>query len=240
MSKDEETLAFFTTVPCPCPYLKDRIESKLAVDISGPGAQLWSDVLSRAGFRRSHTICYLPACPDCKSCVSVRIRTAGFAPSKKQRKVLRLNADKQVSFLPNIADTEQYALFRAYLNARHADGEMSAMSFDEYRAMIEDGPVQSRLLEIRENGALKGVMLIDDLDDGLSAVYSFFDPSEADKSLGTFMILRLVEEAARNGRPYVYLGYWIPQVSNMAYKKRFRPLEYFVDGKWTESVPDQM
>ena len=236
----DSSLTFFATVPSPCPYVPGRTESKLAVDISGSSAQGWSNFLSRTGFRRSHTVCYLPACPDCNACVSVRIRAADFAPTKKQRKTERLNRGLKVSFLPNIADTEQYALFRKYLDARHAGGEMSRMTFEDYRTMIEDSPVRSGLLEMREEGVLKGVMLTDDLDDGTSAVYSFFDPDDAGRSPGTFMIMKLVEETRRRGLPYVYLGYWISCVSNMAYKSKFAALEYFVKGEWTESVPDQV
>lgn len=230
--------SFYSTMPAPCPYIAGREEAKLAVDISGAFAQSWNNTLSRAGFRRSHGVCYIPACPDCDECVSVRIPVADFQPSKKMRKVLRLNQGASIAFTPNVATTEQYGLFSDYLNSRHAESDMTEMYFEEYRAMIEDACVDSAVMEVRENASLQAAMLIDVLDDGLSAAYSFFNPEQSGRSLGTFMILKLTEEARKIGLPYVYLGYWIKSVSNMAYKARFQPLEYFVDGAWTRSFPD--
>lgn len=236
--KENGLKSFYSTMIAPCPYVAGRGESKLAVDISGACSQSWNNVLSRAGFRRSHGVCYIPACPDCDECVSVRIPVADFLPSKKMRKVLRLNQDATVAFTPNIATTEQYALFSDYLESRHAKSDMTEMYFEEFRAMIEDSCVDSAMMEVRENAVLQAAMLVDVLDDGLSAVYSFFNPEQGRRSRGTFMILKLIEEARKIGLPYVYLGYWIKSVSNMAYKAKFQPLEYFVDGKWTRSFPD--
>lgn len=236
--KENGLKSFYSTMIAPCPYIAGRGESKLAVDISGAFAQSWNNMLSRAGFRRSHGVCYIPACPDCDECVSVRIPVADFQPSKKMRKVLRLNQGASISFTPNVATTEQYGLFSDYLNSRHAESDMTEMYFEEYRAMIEESGVDSAVMEVRENASLQAAMLIDVLDDGLSAVYSFFNPGQSGRSLGTFMILKLVEEARKIGLPYVYLGYWIKSVSNMAYKAKFQPLEYFVNGAWTRSFPD--
>ena len=234
--------AFYTTVPVFCPYLPDRTERKLATDVSGADGQRWANVLSRAGFRRSHSVCYIPVCEGCRSCVSVRIVANGFRLSKKMKKVLRLNEDLSFSVLPNVADSEQYALFRRYLAARHADSEMNAMYFEEFRAMIEDSPVETVLAEARnaQTGELKGVMLTDVLDDGLSAVYSFFDTQTPSKSLGRYLILKLVEETVRRGLPYVYLGYFIPECPNMAYKSAYRPLEYCCGGKWSPHYSPMM
>lgn len=231
--------AFYTTVSVPCPYLPDRTERKLAAEISGTDAQRWANVLSRAGFRRSHSVCYIPVCEECQACRSVRIDVKGFHLNKKMKKVLRLNAELSFSILPNVADSEQYALFRNYLSARHQDSEMNSMYFEEFRAMIEDSPVETVLGQARDTqtGALKGVMLTDVLDDGLSAVYSFFDSSEPFKSLGRYLILKLVEEAEKRGLPYVYLGYFISECPNMAYKAEYRPLECCFGGKWREFIP---
>ena len=141
-----------------------------------------------------------------------------------------------MSVVPNIATAEQYALFKAYLSARHADGEMEKMTFEEYRAMIEDSPIETVLAELREQDRLIAVMLVDVLDDGLSAVYSFFDPEMNKRSLGTFMILELIRLTKERELPYVYLGYLIRGLSNMAYKERFKPLEYYVDGEWKNNA----
>lgn len=236
--KENGLKSFYSTMVAPCPYVAGREESKLAVDISGAGAQDWNNVLSRAGFRRSHGVCYIPACPDCDECVSVRIPVADFQPSKKMRKVLRLNKSAEIFFVPNVATVEQFDLFSAYLLSRHAESDMTEMYYEEYRAMIEDACIDSAIMEVRESAKLQAAMLVDVLDDGLSAVYSFFNPEQSRRSLGTFMILKLIEEARKIGLPYVYLGYWIKSVSNMAYKAKFQPLEYFVGGVWTRSFPD--
>lgn len=230
---------FYATKPLPCDYLPDLTESKTAVDLNGAQAQQWANALSRAGFRRSHHICYIPSCPECKACVSVRVCVNRFVPDKKMKKVQRQNAALTVRFLPNVATDEQYELFKKYLSCRHAGSEMENMFYEEYRAMIEDSPVETGLLEVRAEGSgLLGVMLIDVLDDGFSAVYSFFDPQYHASSLGTFMILRLIQHAREQQKPYVYLGYLIKQLSNMRYKERFRPLEYCRNGEWLSSFPD--
>ena len=226
--------SFYSTVEMPCPYLPDKSERKLAADISGTDGQRWANVLSRAGFRRSHGVCYTPVCEGCHACLSVRIVLSGFVLNKKMKQNLRRNGNVSVSVLPNVADAEQYDLFRSYLSARHAGSEMNGMFFEEYRAMVEDSPVETVLLEARDTleGVLKGVMLVDVLDDGLSAVYSFFDTQSPSDGLGRYLILKLAEEARRRGLPYVYLGYFIRECGNMAYKSAYRPLEYYSGGKW--------
>lgn len=230
--------SFYTTKPAPCDYLPAETESKTAVDLNGANAQAWANALSRAGFRRSHNVCYIPSCPECRACVSVRIRAADFRPSKKMNKTLRQNKTVDVRVMPNIASVEHYALFKSYLARRHAGGAMESMNFEDYRAMIEDCPVDCCLLEACDGAQTAGVMLVDVLDDGLSAVYSFFDPARARDSMGTFLILKLVELAVKMQKPYVYLGYMIKKLSNMRYKERFAPLEYCRGGVWSESLPD--
>ncbi len=237
MDFDKHSLkAFYLTRPEPCDYFPDRSEAKTIADLNGAQAQAWANVLSRAGFRRSHNICYVPSCPACRACVSVRVRASEFVFSKTMKKVIRKNRGTHLSVLPNIATTEQYGLFKKYLSARHAGGEMEKMTFEEYRAMIEDSPVETVLVELGEQGRLIAVMLVDVLDDGLSAVYSFFDPEMSKRSLGTFMILELIRLTKERGLPYVYLGYLIRGLSNMTYKERFAPLEYYIDGEWEKDV----
>lgn len=230
---------FSTTILLPCPYIKGRLERKLFTKLPEKETVLWASVLSRAGFRRSQNICYLPVCPDCADCVSVRVDALHFNPDKKQKKIMRLNDDLRILFIPNIATKEQYDLFCRYLKSRHKDSEMNEMKQEAYRSMIEDTPINSVLMEVRtkQENELKGVMLLDETDDGFSAVYSFFDPLVEKRSLGTFMIISLIERLKRLNRPYAYLGYQIKACSNMDYKKRFRPLERFEKGRWV-SVTD--
>lgn len=222
---------FFGTRLLPCPYLEGRTERKVVTELAGPDAEEAYERLSRAGFRRSYELAYRPACPGCDACVPVRIVVREFEAARSQRRVLRENADVTAADLEAVATAEQYRLFSLYQRTRHGGGEMSAMSFEEYRAMIERSPVTSRAVEFRNpDGALAGVMLMDRLRDALSAVYSFFDPGG--RSMGTFMILWMVRRAHELGLSFVYLGYWIEGLEKMAYKARFRPLEALRDDGW--------
>jgi len=224
---------FFATASTPCPYLPGRAERKLVVELAGRAAGPVYDELSRAGFRRSHRFAYRPACRACAACVPVRIAADEFRHSRSTRRVQNANAGLAVGVIAPRATPEQFALFGAYQRSRHAGGDMATMTYGEYRAMIEDSAVRTVLVEFREpDGTLVAVSLIDRLDDGLSAVYSFFDPARSRASLGTWCILWLVEECRRRELPYVYLGYWIADSPKMAYKARFPALERLVDGVW--------
>ena len=224
---------FMVTSELPCPYLPGRFERKLVTELTGAGAQDQYELLSRAGFRRSHSIAYRPACTGCSACIPVRIVVADFQWSDSLSRIRRRNADLTLSITVPRATREQYGLFGQYLDHRHGDGEMAGMDFRDYRAMVEDTAVDSRMLELRDRGdALIAACLTDWSSDGLSAVYSFFAPDEARRSLGTEMILRLVDVARNDQLPYVYLGYWIPNSRKMSYKARFRPLEAFGPQGW--------
>ena len=225
------SLYFFGTRPLPCPYLEGRTERKVVTELTGPNAEEAYERLSRAGFRRSYELAYRPACPGCNACVPVRIVVPEFEATRSQRRVLRDNPGLTADDLEAIATVEQYRLFSLYQRTRHGGGDMSAMSLEDYRAMIEHSPVTSRTVEFRDgNGALAAVMLMDRLRDALSAVYSFFDPGG--RSLGTFMILWMIRRARELGLPFVYLGYWIEGLEKMAYKARFRPLEALQENGW--------
>jgi len=225
---------FYTTTPLPCPYLAGRTERKIVTELTGADSEALHDRLSRAGFRRSHNIAYSPVCPGCRACIPIRVAAAEFVPSRTQRKVLARNADLLVRPVPARATAEQFALFQAYQQGRHAGGDMAAMGFYDYRAMVEDTPITTGLVEFREaDGRLLGACLTDWLSDGLSAVYSFYDPEEERRSLGAFAIMWLVAEANRLGLPYVYLGYWVPESRKMAYKAGFRPAEVLRHGAWS-------
>lgn len=229
---------FFGTRSLPCPYIEGQTERKVVTDLTGHNAEELYERLSRAGFRRSHNLAYRPACPTCNACIPVRIAAGEFAMTKSFRRVMSANADLTADDTDAIATVEQYRLFSAYQRARHEGGDMSGMAFNDYRAMVEDTPVTSRTVEFRDrDGTLVAVMLMDRMEDSLSAVYSFFDGSMARRSLGTFMILWMVEQARTLGLPYVYLGYWIEGSDKMAYKARFQPLETLGDDGWTVRQP---
>jgi len=229
---------FYVTATQPCPYLEGKLERKLFAGLQGDHADALNNALSKQGFRRSQNVLYRPSCTDCNACMSARIRVADFKPSRTQKRVLKKNAHLLRDASAAWATEQQYDLFTRYLNARHADGGMADMDMFEFSAMVEETPVRSRIVEytephdIYERAALRAVCLTDILDDGLSLVYSFFDPDMHKNSLGTYMILDHIEIAREAGLPYVYLGYWVQGSPKMDYKSRFDALEIFAKGEW--------
>jgi leucyl-tRNA---protein transferase len=224
---------FYTTAPLPCPYVAGRTERKVVTEITGPSTEAMHDRLSRAGFRRSHNIAYAPVCPACQSCIPIRIPVANFQPDAALRRIARKNAQVEGFVVAPRATAEQFQLFQRYQQARHGDGDMATMSFYDYRAMVEDTPVETFLTEFRDpDTRLISACLTDRLGDGLSAVYSFYAPTLEKRSLGTHAILWLIERARQLDLPYVYLGYWVPESRKMAYKSRFRPSEVLMSGTW--------
>ncbi len=231
------TPQFYVTAPQPCPYLEGRMERKLFTALQGEHAAKLNDALSHQGFRRSQNVLYRPSCADCAACMSARIRVADFRPRRSHRRTLRRNRHLRRRALSPWASEAQYALFRRYLESRHADGGMADMDIFEFAAMIEETPVRSRVIEYSDpeaGSALVAVCLTDVLEDGLSMVYSFFDPERAASSLGTYVILDHVEIAREAGLPHVYLGYWVPGSPKMHYKARFPALEIYHNGAWEE------
>ena len=232
--------SFFITSPLPCPYLENKVERRMVTDLHGRDATSLHDTLSKVGFRRSHGLVYAPICKDCSACLAVRTVVQEFTPSVSQRRVLRINDNVTVSETEATATTEQFKLFSKYQNNRHAGGDMATMDFFDFRALIEETPVDTFLQEFRTgNGDLIGTCLIDTMSDGLSAVYSFFDPEIRRRSLGTFMILKLLETADARELAYVYLGYWINGSRKMVYKDKFRPLEYYDGNRWRFLQPSR-
>jgi arginine-tRNA-protein transferase len=229
---------FYVTAPQPCPYLPGKVERKLFTALQGDGACHLNDVLSHQGFRRSQNVLYRPSCAGCSACLSARIVVSGFTPSRSQRRVMRRNAGLERVARSPWATEAQYHLFRRYLDARHATGGMADMDMSEFAAMIEESPVKSRVIEYyrpRQGNLprqLAAVCLTDALSDGLSMVYSFFEPGLQRDSLGSYIILDHVALAMESKLPYVYLGYWVPGSAKMDYKSRFRPLEIFAEGRW--------
>jgi arginyl-tRNA--protein-N-Asp/Glu arginylyltransferase len=224
---------FYTTAPLPCPYLAGRTERKIVTELSGTEAEALHDRLSRAGFRRSHNIAYSPVCPGCQSCIPIRILANAFEPDRTQRRIFRLNEALVAHEAPARATAEQFSLFQRYQHARHGEGDMAAMGFYDYRAMVEDTPITTGVVEFRDDqDKLVAACLTDWLSDGLSAVYSFFEPSLGKRSLGTYAILWLVARARALELPYVYLGYWVPESRKMSYKSTFHPSEVLSGGMW--------
>ena len=229
------TPQFYVTAPQPCPYLEGRMERKLFTALQGDDAQDLNDTLSRQGFRRSQNVIYRPSCADCALCFSARVRVADFAPSKNQKRIIRRSSHLKRDGTAPWATEEQYELFRSYLDARHRSGGMADMDIFEFAAMVEETPVRSRIVEYRHpTGELAAVCLTDVLSDGLSMVYSFFDPKLAKSSLGSYIILDHIEICRHAGLPYVYLGYWVPGSAKMDYKARFKPIEIFSGGRWQD------
>lgn len=238
-----DTPQFYLTAPSPCPYLTGQQERKVFTHLVGERAPALNDILTQGGFRRSQNIAYRPACEGCRACVSVRVVVDRFMPRRGLARTGALNADLIGTEIAPSPSSEQYSLFRRYLDARHAQGGMADMTVLDYAMMIEDTHVQTMMVEYRFRGPDTGITgegegpvvaaaLTDVLGDGLSMVYSFFDPGYPDRGLGTFMILDHIRRARKRGLPYVYLGYWVDGSPKMHYKTRFRPQERLGPRGW--------
>lgn len=216
-----------------CPYLDGQQEQQLFTELSGKNSQRLFEELSYAGFRRSHQIIYRPTCPGCNACKSVRIPVTDFVWTKSWKRVVKRNRSLSIAKVGLKVSAEQYRLFNRYIQSRHGDGEMAAMTERDYLNLVLASPVASSIFEFRDaEGELKAACLTDFMSDGLSAVYSFFDPDEAHNSLGSYIILALVQWAASHGLNHVYLGFWVDNSPKMAYKRRFKPLEIFGPDGW--------
>lgn len=231
-------LRFFLTAPSPCPYLPGKEERKVFAHLPLLDGALVNDSLTQGGFRRSQNIAYRPACEACTACASVRIPVGDYQFSRSERKILRRNESLTRDIVEAEATLEQFELLRRYLNARHPGGGMTDMTWPDYVAMVEDTAVRTHLVEYRAPaqdrgpGDLIGCALVDQLSDGLSLVYSFFDPAQERVSLGSFVILDHVVQAGLMSLPYVYLGYWVPGSDKMDYKARFSPIEILRPMGW--------
>jgi leucyl-tRNA---protein transferase len=230
---------FFVTAPAPCPYLPDREERKLFTHITPEKPRGELDKMLTTGFRRSQNVAYVPYCDSCNACVSVRVVGAEFRPGRTMRKIINRNCDVTAQRRPALPTAEQYALFRRYIDSRHADGGMVDMNVLDFALMVEDSIIDTSLVEYRlpagpdeARGQLVGVALQDKLSDGLSLVYSFFDPDLAERSLGTFMIIDAIQSLPSLGLSYCYLGYWIGRSNKMNYKTRFQPQERLTSAGW--------
>lgn len=234
---------FFLTAPSACPYIEGQSERKVFTHLVGEKASELNDLLTQGGFRRSQNIAYRPACENCRACVSVRILTGEFRHSRSMRRVLAANEDLVATDYQAEPSSEQYDLFRAYLDNRHQNGGMAEMTVGDYAMMVEDTHVNTRIIEYRvrsegdgikgyPTGPLVGVALTDVMNDGLSMVYSFFDTAASSRSMGTYMILDHIRMARERGLPHVYLGYWVRGSRKMEYKARFQPQEHLLAQGW--------
>jgi arginine-tRNA-protein transferase len=251
-----DTPQFYLTAPSPCPYLAGKEERKVFTHLVGERAPELNNILTQGGFRRSQSIAYRPACENCRACVSVRVVAKDFRPSQSMRRIVRRNADIGSEMRIAVPTSEQYSIFRAYLDSRHRDGGMADMTVLDYAMMVEDSHIETRVIEYRRrqpalavtaplggegrmaghgSGDLVALALTDVLGDGLSMVYSFFEPDEAARSLGTFMVLDHIARAQRMGLAYVYLGYWVRGSRKMDYKSRFLPQERLMPDGWARA-----
>jgi arginine-tRNA-protein transferase len=234
---------FFITAPSPCPYVPGRQERKVFTHLVGPDARLLNSQLSQGGFRRSQNIAYRPACDGCQSCVSVRVPVKDFRWTRAFRRIIARNGDVRSNIVRAQATSEQYSLFRTYIDTRHSEGGMANMTVLDFSAMVDDNLVDSRIVEyrlppLRDNapGELIAAVLVDVLEDGLSMIYSFYEPTLMARSLGTLIILDNILRVERMGLPYVYLGYWVKESHKMHYKSRFLPQERLGPDGWRLSV----
>jgi leucyl-tRNA---protein transferase len=237
-----DTPQFYLTSPSPCPYLAGKEERKVFTHLVGERAPELNNILTQGGFRRSQSIAYRPACEGCRACVSVRVIAGDFRPTQSMRRIVKRNADIASEMRIAVPTSEQYSVFRAYLDSRHRDGGMADMTVLDYAMMVEDSHIETRIIEYRlraqaaaarrSSGDLVAIALTDVLGDGLSMVYSFFEPDYAARSLGTFMVLDHIARAQRMGLAYVYLGYWVRGSRKMDYKSRFLPQERLMPDGW--------
>ena len=216
-----------------CAYLHDQTEQRLATDISDhPDSH---DRLAETGFRRVENWVYKPACPGCSACLPIRVKAEDFAGSRNITRIRAANKDLRRFDSHGQLTLDHYDMFQRYLGLRHEDGQMASMSFEEFSAMILNSPIDTTLTEYRDSeDGLMGCILIDRQRDGLSAVYSFFQPDQTKRSLGSFMIVDLIDRCKEIGLPYAYLGYYIEQSRKMSYKARFKPYQIFIDGVWQD------
>lgn len=229
---DLSSLKLFATQPHPCSYLDDHEATTVFVD---PDAKIDASIytqLSQLGFRRSGSHLYRPQCMRCQACISCRIPINLFKPNRSQRRCLQKNSDISLEFTDTIATQEHYQLYANYIEHRHPEGDMHPPSQEQYNAFLTSEWNLTKYIEFKINGKLIGVSVCDQLGDGLSAVYTFYDPSLEARSLGKFAILAQIDQAKQLNLDYLYLGYWIKECNKMNYKIQYRPLELLVNRRW--------
>lgn len=237
-SFDPKRLQFYLTIPTPCPYLPGRMERKIFTQIDPLSGPQLNNYLTHAGFRRSQNVIYRPACESCRACQSLRVDVTRFEPTRRFRRILRKNADLTSEVSEAYATDEQFRLLKRYLINRHPDGGMAEMDFLRYEMMVEDGAANTEIVEYRDtDNILVACTLIDNLSDGKSMVYSFFNPEHKSRSLGNYMILDHIEKCESANLSYLYLGYWVEESPKMNYKKEYEPAQILTSHGWQKLVP---
>lgn len=234
MTSSLRDLKVYTTYPHSCSYLPEQEATTLFVDPRTPMSSNLYSQLSLLGFRRSGSHLYRPNCGTCSACIPARVPVSSFSPRRSQRRTLKRNRDVFVRELDDIGSDEAFGLYQRYIEARHNDGDMYPPSRDQYQSFLSDEWGVTRFYGLHIDEQLVGVAVADLLDDGLSAIYTFYEPDLGDRGLGTFAVLWQIEKTRELGLDYVYLGYWIKQCQKMAYKIQFRPLELYINGNWVE------
>lgn len=230
-------LQFYNTATYPCSYLaNEQAVSQVATPPHLITTEVYAELVRR-GFRRSGVFTYRPNCANCRACIPVRLPVARFKPNRSQRRTAKQHAGLHARELPLFNFEEHYELYQRYQSVRHAGGGMDQDNHEQYAHFLLQSRVDSRLVEFTENGVLRMVSIIDVLDDGLSSVYTFYDPDIAGAAFGTYNILWQIAQCQASGMPYLYLGYWIRNSRKMAYKANFRPIEGLIDGHWREFEP---
>ncbi|RLA43296.1 MAG: arginyltransferase [Gammaproteobacteria bacterium] len=234
ITPDIEKIQLYLTEPHPCSYLEDRKATTAFVD---PKFNVNGDIynhLSLLGFRRSGEYVYTPRCSTCKLCIPVRIPAAKFKPSRQQRRSMKKNADLVVNSTTSVDLAEHYNVYQKYIDTRHRDGDMYPASLSQFQAFIGAAWECTRYLEFRLDGQLICCAVVDWLSSGLSAIYTYFDPDFAGRSLGIYAITKQIELTHHYDLDYVYLGYWIRDSDKMNYKSDFHPLQLYIDNRWLE------
>jgi len=226
------TLVFYATPEHPCSYLDNRLATTMFVD---PKARVDDDLytrLSQLGFRRSGHHYYKPRCTGCNACIAVRIPVEKFQPSRSQRRNLKRNSDLTINVTPPEFSPVHFDIYQNYINERHHDGDMFPPTLDQYESFLMEARENTMFVEFIANNKVIGVAVTDIVNDGLSAIYTFFEPAVSTRALGVYGILWQVEEAKRRNLPYLYLGYWIRGCNKMSYKINYRPLEILLRDNW--------
>jgi leucyl-tRNA---protein transferase len=229
-------LKVYTTYPHSCSYLEEQVATTLFVDPRQPVDQKLYSKLSVLGFRRSGNHIYRPHCAQCNACIPARIPVAEFEPRRGQKRIWQRNQDLRLASTDDINDDEAFHLYQRYIVERHADGDMHPPDREQYEAFLNSVWGCTRYFRFYDKGALKAVAVVDQLEDGLSAIYTFFDPQANKRSLGVYAILWEVEQARKLGLEYLYLGYWIRDCQKMSYKSDYRPLQVYNNSRWSTLI----
>ncbi len=229
---DCSEIKFYSTLPHPCSYIDDMPAVTIFMDPEEKINRAQTTILSELGFRRSGTHIYRPSCPTCQACIPVRLPVHKFKAKKSARRTLKRNSDVSTEWIESIDNDECFELYQRYINERHSDGDMFPATRDQYQKFLVNGLEVTKYVAFRVDGKLIAIAVMDQLDDGYSAVYTFFSPNLSERSLGRYAILWQIEMCTKAKLPYLYLGYWIRDCDKMSYKTQYRPVEMYTNNRW--------